>query len=77
MNRLWNHMEVFTASVSHPYLFLERSFYVASKRTAARHNKWTDGAIREGFVDSVRSSKDLHMLIALFDLPLPFCLWAN
>lgn len=67
-------MEVFIASVSRLYLFLQCSFYVARKRTAARHNKWTDGAIREGFVDSVRSSKDLHTLIALFDPPLAFCL---
>lgn len=46
-------------------LFGMRSFYVVRKRTAARHNKWTNGAIRKGFVEGVRSSKGLDTLIAL------------
>lgn len=37
-----------------------------------RHNKWSDGAIRAGFVDGVRSSKEQDTLIALSDSPVAF-----
>lgn len=48
------------------------TFYVVRKHTAVRHNKWSDGAIRDGFVDGERSSKDRDPLIALSDPPLAF-----
>lgn len=48
------------------------AFYVVRKHTAVRHNKWSDGAIREGFVDGVRSSKARDTLIALSDSPVAF-----
>jgi len=48
------------------------AFYVARKHTAVRHNKWSDGAIREVFVDGERSSKERDTLIAFSDPPLAF-----
>lgn len=48
------------------------AFYVVRKHTVVRHNKWSDGAIREGFVDGVRSSKARDTLIALSDSPVAF-----
>lgn len=37
-----------------------------------RHNKWSDGAIKEAFVDSERRSKQQDTLIALSDPPPAF-----
>lgn len=53
-------------------LFGMCAFYVVRKHTTVRHNKWSDGAIREGFVDGERSSKERDTLIALSDPPLAF-----
>lgn len=48
------------------------AFYVVRKHTTVRHNKQSDGAIRDGFVEGVRISKERETLIALFDPPLAF-----